>query len=649
MLETRRWSRQRTGLRTLTLTLAKEQHHDCDYPRSTDAYAIASPTRVARRSYCPLRRAVNYSRESSSDLRWIRIANCFRGIARPRLPCHVTGHRRDIGWHKHGCWRTHGVHKLSLRQPYERSITPRVHRYHGGWLARQCPHLDPDGLDYHGVRGARHCCYSCRELYHRRCRISGIGGNMVAVQTQSMGHRHLRNRKHPVSRLSLRRQRPDPPHSYLCTVGTFRRVCRIGDHSFHRRWRTASSHRLSGTTHKCCGGCSRWSCHFRRNRRACRTCVYSSGSGTHSAAHARTGLGSQPCTGCQRSHSHSRRFIRRVTSDKEESVMTAEIALTTPTQRLSHYISHRPVIALLGVLTVLFIVTGMKDPALFTTQGIRSTLLLACPLAILAACQTVCMLTGGIDLSSTMIANFAAYIAANNSGAGPVVSLGFAFLVGAAVGAANGIGIGVFKVNPLIMTIGMSSVLVGIVTVGIVGDGFLSGSTALLPLVKTLGSATLFGPIPMSTIVLAALSLLIIFGLSRTGIGRLIYATGDNESAVRLAGTRSWRVLLVVYTIAGLLAALGGLMFSGISGSVGPDQTNSYLLPSVAAAIIGGTSILGGTGGFAGTIVGAFILTVLNRLLTGLETTDAVRQIIYGIIVLTLAWFYVRITGQRTD
>lgn len=318
-------------------------------------------------------------------------------------------------------------------------------------------------------------------------------------------------------------------------------------------------------------------------------------------------------------------------------------------QQVGRFLAQRPVIALLVVLAALYIVTGIQDPSLFTPRGLRATLLLACPLAILAAAQTVCMITGGIDLSSAMIANFAAYIAANNSGAGPLQSLGFAFLVGATVGAVNGIGVGIFKVNPLIMTIGMASVLVGVITVGIVGDGFLSGSTNILPLIKTLGSGTLVGPIPMNSIVLVLLSVILILGLSRTGLGRSIYATGDNPRAVRLAGIRSWQVLLAVYILAGVLAALGGLMFSGISGSVGPDQTNSYLLPAVAAAVIGGTSILGGTGGFAGTIVGAFILTVLNRLLIGLDTSEAVRQIIYGLIVLGLAWFYVKVTGQRAD
>jgi ribose transport system permease protein len=246
-----------------------------------------------------------------------------------------------------------------------------------------------------------------------------------------------------------------------------------------------------------------------------------------------------------------------------------------------------------------------------------------------------------------MTANFAAYVAANQSGQGPVVALGLALLVGLAVGTVNGIGVGVFKVNPLIMTLGMASVLLGVVTVGLVGDGFLSGSTRLLPVLRTVASGTLVGPIPTNLVVWALLAAALIFGLSRTGLGRSIYAVGDNPVACRLAGVRIWQVLFAVYLLSAVLAALGGLLFSGISGSVGPDQTNAYLLPSVAAAVIGGTSILGGVGGYTGTILGALILTVLNRLLLALDTTEAFRQILYGLIVLALAWVYVRVTGQR--
>jgi ribose transport system permease protein len=307
----------------------------------------------------------------------------------------------------------------------------------------------------------------------------------------------------------------------------------------------------------------------------------------------------------------------------------------------------RPAVALTGVLLLLYVVTGLFAPGMFTFNGVRSTLLLACPLAVLAASQTICMLTGGIDLSTVMTANFAAYVAANQSGQGPLVALGLALCVGLAVGLVNGIGVGVFKVNPLIMTLGMASVLLGVVTVGLVGDGFLSGSTRILPILRTVASGTLFGPVPNNVIVWGLVAAGLIFGLSRTGLGRAVYAVGDNPVACRLAGVRIWQVLLAVYVLSALLAALGGLLFSGISGSVGPDQTNAYLLPSVAAAVIGGTSILGGVGGYTGTILGALILTVLNRLLLTLDTTEAFRQILYGLIVLALAWVYVRLTGQR--
>jgi ribose transport system permease protein len=325
------------------------------------------------------------------------------------------------------------------------------------------------------------------------------------------------------------------------------------------------------------------------------------------------------------------------------SAATADPAITRWRQTLVD----RPAIALGGVLLVLYVVTGLVAPSLFSANGVRSTLLLACPLAILAASQTLCMLTGGIDLSTVMTANFAAYVAANQSGQGPVAALGLALLVGLAVGLVNGLGVGVFKVNPLIMTLGMASVLLGVVTVGLVGDGFLSGSTRLLRVVTTVASGTLLGPIPNNVVLWAVVAAGLIFGLSRTGLGRSIYAVGDNPVACRLAGIRIWQVLLAVYVMSALLAALGGLLFSGISGSVGPDQTNAYLLPSVAAAVIGGTSILGGVGGYTGTILGALILTVLNRLLLTLDTTEAFRQILYGLIVLALAWVYVRITGQR--
>jgi ribose transport system permease protein len=331
--------------------------------------------------------------------------------------------------------------------------------------------------------------------------------------------------------------------------------------------------------------------------------------------------------------------------------------MTTTTETPTHDVAKRslrqtlvekPIIALSIVFVGLYLVTGIQDSSLFTANGIRSTLLLACPLALFGAAQTLCMLTGGIDLSVAMTANLAAYVAANQSGHGALVALSLALTVAVVIGAINGIGVGVFKVNPLIMTLGMGSVLLGVITVGLVGDGFLSGSTNILPWVRTISSGTIFGPLPANLLVLGTISVVLIWGLARTGLGRSIYAIGDSPIACRLAGIRVWQVILAVYIMAAVLAALAGLVFSGISGSVGPDQTNAYLLPGVAAAVIGGTSIFGGFGGYSGTIMGALILTIVGRLLISLDTSDALRQILYGLLVLVLAWVYVRLTGRRT-
>jgi ribose transport system permease protein len=276
---------------------------------------------------------------------------------------------------------------------------------------------------------------------------------------------------------------------------------------------------------------------------------------------------------------------------------------------------------------------------------VRSILLLACPLAIFAASQTLCMLTGGIDLSIAMTANLAAYVAATQSDRGAWIALAMALGIGLGVGFTNGVAIGVTKVNPLIMTLGMASVLLGVITVG--SRGWLSGSTNVLSIVREIGSQPLVGPFPKNIIVWAVIATVLVLGLRSSGLGRTIYAVGDNQIACRLAGVRVWQVLLAVYVLAGLFAAIGGLLFSGTTGSVGVDQTNAYLLPSIAATVIGGTSILGGSGGYSGTILGALILTVLNRLLLRLDVSEAFRQILYGLVVLALAWLYVRLTGQK--
>jgi ribose transport system permease protein len=122
----------------------------------------------------------------------------------------------------------------------------------------------------------------------------------------------------------------------------------------------------------------------------------------------------------------------------------------------------------------------------------------------------------------------------------------------------------------------------------------------------------------------------------------MIYAVGDNAIACRLAGVRTWQVLLAVYALCGTLSAAAGILLVGFNDAADLGIATPFLLPSVAAVVIGGTSIFGGVGGYAGTILGALILTVLDSLLTILNASQAVRQILYGLIILALAAIYAR-------
>ena len=140
------------------------------------------------------------------------------------------------------------------------------------------------------------------------------------------------------------------------------------------------------------------------------------------------------------------------------------------------------------------------------------------------------------------------------------------------------------------------------------------------------------------------LAALVMFTLRRTGFGRLLYAVGDNEKATRIAGVLYWQVILALYVVSGLLAGIAGLLYVGLIKAPSLSLAEPLLLPSVAAAVIGGTSIFGGRGGYAGTIVGALILTVLTTLLTVLQMPEGSRRILFGLIILAVTAAYIRIT-----
>jgi ribose transport system permease protein len=306
----------------------------------------------------------------------------------------------------------------------------------------------------------------------------------------------------------------------------------------------------------------------------------------------------------------------------------------------------QPLVPLLGLLVVLVAAFAIVNPDANFSGYLASTMRTAIPLAILAGCQTLVMLTGGIDLSIAATASMAGFVAASLY-TGPdsllfaiVVALAFAALIGAI----NGLGVGVFRVHPLIMTLGMGLVILGAAN----AYQLLTVRTrsGVPPELRWLGSATEATFFPVSLLVFIPLAVVMLIGLRRTGYGRLLYAVGDNPIAARLSGVKSWQVLLVLYVISAILAAIAGFLVSGLTNVASVTLVNPKLLPSVAAAVIGGTSIFGGRGGFAGTIAGALILTVADSLLSSLGFPEAVRQILFGSIIVVVAAFYARLTRE---
>lgn len=305
----------------------------------------------------------------------------------------------------------------------------------------------------------------------------------------------------------------------------------------------------------------------------------------------------------------------------------------------------QPLIPLLVLFLALVAVLEIAKPGTVNGNWLANTLKVAIPLAILAACQTLAMLTGGIDLSIGAIASMAAYLVATLSlSQGPVVAIVIAVIACAIAGLVNGVGIGVFKVHPLIMTLGMSLVVLGLMSVYQLA--MVQQGVHIPDGIRSIGSGIQFDLLPNSLIIFVPLAAIIIIGLRRSGFGRLLFAVGDNPIAARLAGTRVWQVLLALYILSGILAAIAGMLISGQINSATVSLVEQSVLPSVAAAVIGGTSIMGGRGGYAGTIVGALILTVVTTLLTVLEMPEAVRQVLFGVIIVGVAAAYTRVGGD---
>ncbi len=269
-------------------------------------------------------------------------------------------------------------------------------------------------------------------------------------------------------------------------------------------------------------------------------------------------------------------------------------------------------------------------------------------LGVIAAAQTLVVISGseGIDLSIGAIVTLTAilvYTICNGQDAMVLPALGVALLVGAAIGFVNGVGVTFLKISPLVMTLGMSGVITGLILVA--QHGNVSGAVA--PIMTTIIARPLIFGIPGAIIIWAVFSILMWLLLERTTFGKNLFAIGVNRVTARLSGINVTGMALGTYALAGLLAGLGGFLVVGNTGVVFIALGNPFLFPSIAAVAVGGTLLSGGKGSYWGTMAGSLVLTLITSLLTTMQMPDSVRRMVLGGTLLILISIYGRQRGFR--
>ncbi|MBX3578706.1 MAG: ABC transporter permease [Rhizobiaceae bacterium] len=289
------------------------------------------------------------------------------------------------------------------------------------------------------------------------------------------------------------------------------------------------------------------------------------------------------------------------------------------------------VLAYLGML-VLLLVTSYFSPGFLSEANLRSSVVLAAFVGIVALGQTFVIIGGGIDLSVPWVLNCAAILMAILCGGQDLPLLWVGPLVlaaGALVGLINGIGVAIFGVPAIIMTLAANVILQGLI---VIYTGGLP--TPRAPEMIRFLSVGRLGPIPVIGILWFVLAIAASFLLSKTAFGRYLYAVGSSATVAEFSGVPTARTTILTYVLSGFTAALAGMLLTGYSGQAYLGMGDPYLFTSVAAVAIGGASILGGSGHYVGTIAGALVLTILAGLLPALGLSTGALMVVYGVVIL---------------
>ena len=302
-----------------------------------------------------------------------------------------------------------------------------------------------------------------------------------------------------------------------------------------------------------------------------------------------------------------------------------------------------PLFAVLFGCAAILAIGEAVSPGFASVRQVVAQLTVAAILALVAAGQTIVVLSGreGIDLSVGSTMSLAALLAGNvMDGSNAMILPGMLAAVGTgfAVGLFNGVGVTIVRIAPLVMTLGTAGVITGLLVVLTQGSTSGSAAPALTAFVTRPLVAGVPGIVPVWALVIVAVFAL----LRRTRFGYSLYAIGSNDRAASLSGVRVRAVRALAYAACGAFAGFAGFVLLGYTATVFVGAGEQYVLPSVIAVVIGGTSLAGGRGGYTGTAAGAAFLTFMTALLTALTLSPADRQIVYGLVLIAFMILYSR-------
>jgi ribose transport system permease protein len=309
-------------------------------------------------------------------------------------------------------------------------------------------------------------------------------------------------------------------------------------------------------------------------------------------------------------------------------------------------------LAIAGAVFVVLLVYGTTTIDGFTSEAnIASMLVLAAFLGIACIGQTLAPLIGGIDLSIPFVigmANVALAELAGHRGWPGGLAIAFILVVAALVGLVNAALTWYLGVNPLIVTLGVGFTIQG--GVQIITSGTVEGAAPQwLTDLTSVDRHVLGLPIPPVVLVWAVAAAVVVVALRRTRFGRHVYAVGGNPLAADRVLIRRRNVTFAVYAISAVGAAAAGVLLGGFTGGGFVDVGNPYLFTTIAAVVIGGTSLMGGEGGYGLTVLGVCVLTVLTTVLVGEGLEGPAQQAVLGGLIVAMVCLYGREPHPRTQ